>query len=94
MESDHFSLVENPFFEWELSRLGDLAELDEVLMQLMWAVARLADSFPFAPESETIRFANWEPVLHDDGSLIRLVVYFAILDSKTVELVSIKAETI
>ncbi|MCB1230495.1 MAG: hypothetical protein KDN19_09530 [Verrucomicrobiae bacterium] len=92
MESDHFALVENPFFEWELSRLGGVAELDEILMPVMWAIARMADSFPFAPESKSIRVATWKPVLTIQGDLIRLLVYFTILDLETVELISIKSE--
>ena len=89
---DLYTLLESPFFEWELSHLGEIRELDEILMNATRAIAQLADDLPLAPHSESIRYLSWEPVLQDDGTLIRLLIYFVISNSTTAELVSTKGE--
>jgi hypothetical protein len=55
MANSHCTLAESALFAWEASRLADIQELDEILMNAMWAIARLADDLPLAEKSTTIR---------------------------------------
>ena len=61
-------------------------------MSALWAITRLAEDFPLVEGSKAIRHLPWGPILKDDGTPVQLIIYFAIADENTVELLSIREE--
>jgi len=90
--SDLFTLRESELYAWQVSKLGATEKMDEVLSGLLWAVARLADDFPIVPGTERLRVAESTRFLHDDGTPLRVRIWFVIASANVVDLLSIEAE--
>ncbi|WP_395751268.1 hypothetical protein [Prosthecobacter sp.] len=90
--SDLFTLRESDLYAWQASKLGPTEKMDEVLSGLLWAIARLADDFPIVPGTERLRVAESTRFLHDDGTPLRVRIWFVVVSESEVELLSIEAE--
>ena len=90
--SDLFTLRESEFYSWQMSRLGDCERMDDVLSGLLWAIARLADDFPLVPGTEKLRVAESTRFLHDDGTPMRVRIWFVVTSNDEVDLLAIEAE--
>ena len=87
------TLVESQLYTWELSQLGDIRQIDDVLNRATWGLALLADEFDLVEGSDVIREYSWGPVLRKDGLIVELLIRFAINDDETVELLSIRQQS-
>lgn len=47
MAPELHTLVETELYLWMLTRLAPVSRMDDILMDLTWAIARLADDLPF-----------------------------------------------
>ncbi len=94
MESSRHTLRESHLYAWELSRLGNLRNLDAILEKALWAISCLAEDLPIVEGSESLRSLSWEPVFRGDGALVRLRIYFVIESLSVIELLSIRSERI
>lgn len=74
-----------------LSRLAPIREIDDVLVDLTWAIARLAGELPFAEGSQQIRYLSSKPLLQDDGTVVRILIRVLVRDQSTVELLTVEA---
>jgi hypothetical protein len=83
--------VETELYLWMLSRLAPVSRMDEILMDLTWAIARLADDLPFIEGSTEIRFIVSKPLLQDDGTVVRLMIRFLSRTADSVELLTIES---
>jgi hypothetical protein len=83
--------VETELYLWMLSRLAPVSRMDEILMDLTWAIARLADDLPFIEGSTEIRFIVTKPLLQDDGTVVRLMIRFLSRSTDCVELLTIES---
>lgn len=90
--SDLYTLKESEFYAWQVSRLGSSEQMDDVLAGLLWAIARLADDFPLVPETKLLRVAESTRFLRDDGTPIRVRIWFVVSSENDVELLAIEAE--
>lgn len=90
--SDLFTLRESELYAWQVSKLGPTEKMDDVLSGLLWAVARLADDFPIVPGTERLRVAESTRFLHEDGTPLRVRIWFVVTSPHDVELLSIEAE--
>ena len=90
--SELYTLKESEFYAWQASRLGGTEQMDDVLAGLHWAIARLADDFPIVPETERLRVAESTRFLRDDGTPIRVRIWFVVASENEVELLAIEAE--
>jgi hypothetical protein len=86
-----YTLVETELYTWMLSRLAPIRGIDDILIDLTWAVALLADDLPFVEGSRQIRQILSKPLLQDDGTVVRLVIRFLIRDPDQVELLTVEA---
>ena len=91
MDGKIYTLVESELYAWMLSRLAPIREIDEILIDLTWALARLAEDLPFVDGSEQIRYISSKPLLQDDGAVVRLLLRFLVRDEDTVELLTVEA---
>ena len=66
--------------------------MDDVLSGLNWAVARLADDFPIVPGTQRLRVAESTRFLHEDGTPLRVRIWFVVVSEHEVELLSVEAE--
>ncbi len=62
-----FTLVEGELYAWKVSLLGDSAQVDATLSDLLFAVARLAPDLPLEADSDTVRAITSRPILSEDG---------------------------
>jgi hypothetical protein len=85
------TLVETELYLWMLGRLAPVSRMDEILMDLTWAIARLADDLPFVEGSREIRFILSKPLLQDDGTVVRLMIRFLSRSPDAVELLTIES---
>ncbi len=90
--SDLFTLRESEFYSWQVSKLGTAERMDEVLSGLLWAIARLADDFPLVPGTERLRVAESTRFLNDDGTPLRVRLWFVVATEHEVDLLAIEAE--
>lgn len=90
MAPEFHTLVETELYLWMLSRLAPVSRMDEILMDLTWAIARLADDLPFVEGSTEIRFIVSKPLLQDDGTVVRLMIRFLSRTANSVELLTIE----
>lgn len=91
MAAELHTLVETELYLWMLTRLAPVSRMDEVLMDLTWAIARLADDLPFVEGSTEIRFIGSKPLLQDDGTVVRLMIRFLSRSPDSVELLTIES---
>ena len=87
-----YTLRESEFYAWQLSKLGTSERMDDVLAGLLWAIARLADDFPLVPGTEKLRIAESTRFLHDDGTPLRVRIWFVVASENEVDLLAIEAE--
>ena len=71
-----FTLVEGELYAWKVSQLGESAQVDAALSDLLFAVARLASDFPLEAGSATVRAVTSRPMLRENGEVIRLIIRF------------------
>ncbi len=90
--SDLYTLRESEFYAWQTSQLGSSERMDDVLAGLLWAVARLADDFPLVPGTEKLRVAESTRFLRDDGTPLRVRIWFIVASENEVDLLAIEAE--
>ena len=90
--SNLYTLRESEFYAWQVTRLGSSERMDDVLAGLLWAIARLADDFPLVPDTEKLRVAESTRFLHDDGTPLRLRIWFVVANENEVDLLAIEAE--
>lgn len=90
--SNLFTLRESELYAWQVSKLGAVEKMDDVLAGLLWAIARLADDFPIVPGTERLRVAESTRFLRDDGTPLRVRIWFVVASENDVELLSIEAE--
>ncbi|WP_395743046.1 hypothetical protein [Prosthecobacter sp.] len=90
--SNLFTLRESELYAWQVSKLGEVEKMDDVLAGLLWAIARLADDFPIVPGTERLRVAESTRFLRDDGTPLRVRIWFVVASEHDVELLSIEAE--
>ena len=90
MDRSLYTLVETELYSWMLSRLASIKDIDEILIDLTWAIARLAEDLPFVEGSDRIRFVPSKPLLRDDGTIVRLLIRFLIRDTETVDLLTVE----
>ncbi|MFZ2280353.1 MAG: hypothetical protein WAW39_21320 [Prosthecobacter sp.] len=90
--SNLYTLRESEFYAWQVARLGSSERMDDVLAGLLWAIARLADDFPLVPDTEKLRVAESTRFLHDDGTPLRLRIWFVVASENEVDLLAIEAE--
>jgi hypothetical protein len=91
MDPELKTLVETELYLWMLGRLAPVSRMDEILMDLTWAIARLADDLPFVEGSKDIRFILSKPLLQDDGIVVRLMIRFLSRGPDSVELLTIES---
>lgn len=90
--SDLFTLRESELYAWQVSKLGTTEKMDDVLSGLLWAIARLADDFPIVPGTERLRVAESTRFLREDGTPLRVRIWFVAASASEVDLLSIEAE--
>ena len=90
--SNLYTLRESEFYAWQVTRLGSSERMDDVLAGLLWAIARLADDFPLVPDTEKLRVAESTRFLHDDGTPLRLRIWFVVASENKVDLLAIESE--
>lgn len=90
--SNLFTLRESDLYSWQVSKMGASERMDEVLSGLLWAIARLADDFPVVPGTQRLRVAESTRFLHDDGTPLRVRIWFVVASENEVDLLSIEAE--
>ena len=87
-----YTLRESEFYAWQVAKLGPTERMDDVLAGLLWAIARLADDFPLVPGTAKLRVAESTRFLHDDGTPLRVRIWFVVADENEVELLAVEAE--
>jgi hypothetical protein len=90
--SDLYTLRESEFYSWQSSKLGTSERMDDVLAGLLWAISKLADDFPLVPGTEKLRVAESTRFLSDDGTPLRVRIWFVVADENAVDLLAIEAE--
>ncbi len=90
--SNLYTLRESEFYAWQVAQFGSSERMDDVLAGLLWAIARLADDFPLVPDTEKLRVAESTRFLHDDGTPLRLRIWFVVASENEVDLLAIEAE--
>jgi hypothetical protein len=90
--SNLFTLRESDLYAWQLFKLGPTERMDDALSGLVWAIARLADDFPIVPGTERLRVAESTRFLHQDGTPLRVRIWFVVVWESEVELLSVEAE--
>lgn len=86
-----FTLIEGELYAWKLSRLGDSAQVDAAMSDLLFVLSRLAPDFPLEEGSSTVRVINSRPMLREDGEVIRLTIRFVAREERDeVELLDIE----
>lgn len=90
--SNLFTLRESDLYSWQASQLGPTERMDDMLSGLLWAISRLADDFPVVPGTQRLRVAESTRFLHDDGTPLRVRIWFVVVSESEVELLSIEAE--
>lgn len=85
------ALVESELFSWMAGRLAPLQDVDAVILDLTWAIARLAPDLPLVENSNRIRYIVSKPLLQDDGVVVRILIRFLLRNAETVELLTIEA---
>ena len=87
-----FTLRESALFTWKASQLGSSQKMDDLLSGLLWAIARLADDFPLVEGTEHLRVAESKRFIREDGTPVRLRLWFALTSESEVDLLTIEAE--
>ena len=90
--SSLYTLRESEYYSWQAARLGASERMDDVLSGLHWAIARLADDFPLVPGTGHLRVAESTRFLHDDGTPLRVRIWFVVSTENEVDLLAIEAE--
>lgn len=90
--SNLFTLRESDLYAWQVSKLGPTERMDDVLSGLIWAIARLADDFPIVPGTQRLRVAESTRFLREDGTPLRVRIWFVVVSESEVELLSVEAE--
>ena len=90
--SNLYTLRESEFYAWQVTRLGSSERMDDVLAGLLWAIARLADDFPLVPDTEKLRVAESTRFLSDDGTPLRVRIWFVVASENEVDLLAIESE--
>ena len=68
------TLIEGDLYAWKLSRLGESAQVDATMFDLLFVLARLAPDFPLEAGSSTVRAITSRPMLREDEEIIRLTI--------------------
>jgi len=85
------NLIHSEWFDYALQLLGDNQEIDEVLARDFYRIACYADLVPVINDSSHVRVFRTEPMVREDGQIVRIFVYFVLRDNHSVELQHIEA---
>lgn len=84
-------LVHSEWFDAALQRLGNLQDVETVLAKEFYRIACFADLVQFVPGSQKLRIYQTPPLLSDDGTPMRILIYFVLRPDDTVELQHVDA---
>lgn len=85
------TLIHGEWFDYALQRLGNLRNVEEVLAKELYRIACYADLVAALPGSKSLRIYQTEPLLRDDGQIVRVLIYFVLREDDAVELQHIEA---
>ena len=72
--------------DYIVQRLGELREVETVLAKEFYRLACYAERVAFAPGSTTLRVYQTAPLLRNDGTVVRVLIYFILREDDSVEL--------
>ncbi len=84
-------LIHGEWFDYALQRLGNLRDVEDVLAKELYRLACYADLVAAVPGSKNLRIYQTEPLLRDDGQIVRVLIYFLLREDDAVELQHIEA---
>ena len=85
-------LIHSEWFDHALQRLGDLRNVEDVLAKELYRLACYAELVPLAPGATSLRIYQTAPVLGEDGTVLRILIYFVLQEGgDAVELQHIEA---
>ncbi len=79
-------LIHTEWFDQSLQRLGSLRNVETVLAKELYRLACYADLVAVIPRSTALRIYQTDPLLQDDGQIVRVLIYFVLREDDTVEL--------
>ena len=85
------SLIHSEWFDYSLQLLGDIRQIDVVLARDFYRIACYADWVPLIDDRSPVRVFRTEPMLREDGQIVRVFVYFVLRADQSVELQHIEA---
>ena len=86
-----FTLIEGDLYAWKVSLLGESAQMDATLSDLLFVLARLAPDFPLEAGSSTVRAITSQPMLREDGEVTLLTIRFVAREERgEVELLDVE----
>jgi hypothetical protein len=85
-----WTLVETEDFAEQLTALGELERLDEVLRVITWALATCPEDYPIIPGTQRLRVAKTNYVEWAGGIVEALRIWFIIEKDQTVLLLAIE----
>jgi hypothetical protein len=85
-------LIHSEWFDHALAQLGDLPDIEELLAEEFLRIANFADLVPVVPGCRTLRVYQTRELLHGEGYVIRILVYFTLRErGRVVDLQHIEA---
>ncbi len=79
-------LIHTEWFDQFLQRPGSLPNVETVLAKELYRLACYADVVAVIPRSTALRIYQTDPLLQDDGQIVRVLIYFVLREDDTVEL--------
>lgn len=79
-------LIHTEWFDQSLQRLGSLSDVETVLAKELYRLACYADLVALIPSSTTLRIYQTDPLLQENGEVVRVLIYFVLREDNTVEL--------
>ena len=90
MAGKYRTLIESSLYSNQLSKLGGIKYLDEVLFGVTWALCKRPDIFPIIPKTKKLRLVKTERI--KSRSIEKFRIWFYITDKDDVELLAIEQE--
>lgn len=79
-------LAHTEWFDHALQKLGNLRDVENVLAREIYRLACYADLVAIAPRSKALRIYQTDLLLRDDGTIVRVLIFFVIREDGVVEL--------
>jgi len=72
------TLLHSEWFDYALQILGDIQQVEMVLARDFYRIACYADLIPLVDDGSQVRVFRTEPMLREDGQIVRVFIYFVL----------------